>query len=217
MLLDASQSYTMAPGPAFVAGSEAWAPPARVKSLTPDARLVYIVRDPADRFVSHYWHERRAGREDRPIEAAIDDPRYYFFASFAFAQIRLWLDHFPREQFLFLRFDETAADPAAAAIRCAAFLGVDPDAGEFNPDGARNASYAARPWARRILAAANTNTKVQKLANAVKDRLPAQALERVKSAMTEEIAPPTPETLERLRDLFVHDKEKMDALFDEAL
>ncbi len=46
--------------------------PARMHELLPDARLIVLLRNPARRAYSHYWHERDKGREKLSFEAAID-------------------------------------------------------------------------------------------------------------------------------------------------
>ena len=37
-------------------------------------KLIYLVRDPVERAISHYLHERRQGREGRPLERALTEP-----------------------------------------------------------------------------------------------------------------------------------------------
>src|SRR3954465_14378495 len=46
----------------------------RIHGLLPEARIVYIVRDPIDRMLSHYLHNVAGGYESRPLEEALDDP-----------------------------------------------------------------------------------------------------------------------------------------------
>jgi hypothetical protein len=43
------------------------------ETLEEPPKLIMMVRDPIDRAISHYIHARAAGREDRPIEAALGD------------------------------------------------------------------------------------------------------------------------------------------------
>src|ERR1044072_5537779 len=45
--------------------------PQRVRELVPEARLVALVRDPVDRALSHYNHERALGREPLSFEEAL--------------------------------------------------------------------------------------------------------------------------------------------------
>jgi hypothetical protein len=48
--------------------------PARMASVVPEVRLVYLVRDPVDRAASQYGHHRRDGTERRPLDEALLDP-----------------------------------------------------------------------------------------------------------------------------------------------
>ena len=42
--------------------------------LGAEARIVYMVRDPIDRMLSHYLHNVGGGYESRPMEAALARP-----------------------------------------------------------------------------------------------------------------------------------------------
>lgn len=46
----------------------------RVHRLFPDIRIIVMLRDPVDRAISHYFHEVRAGREQRSLADAIRAP-----------------------------------------------------------------------------------------------------------------------------------------------
>ena len=65
---ECSPSYTMAPAFGGV--------PERMAQVVPDARLIYLVRDPIARMRSMYMHQVSAGRERRRAEAALLDDRY---------------------------------------------------------------------------------------------------------------------------------------------
>jgi hypothetical protein len=124
--------------------------PARLKALLPEARLIVLLRDPVERANSHYWHARKRGLEPLELAAALDveedrlrgeeerllaEPGYASFAhrhqsyrarGLYARQIDRWLQHFPREQFLFLKAETLFADPAAVLPRVLDFLGAPP-------------------------------------------------------------------------------------------
>ena len=51
--------------------------PERIASSLPDARLIYILRDPIERIRSHYQHRVLSGAEREPLERAVlNDERY---------------------------------------------------------------------------------------------------------------------------------------------
>ncbi|WP_188111226.1 sulfotransferase family protein [Nocardioides antri] len=58
--IDASPAYMIHP-----------AVPARIREVNPEARLVFILRDPVARAYSHYQHNRRAGLEDLDFADAL--------------------------------------------------------------------------------------------------------------------------------------------------
>ena len=109
---------------------------ARIRKLLPDARLVAVLRDPAERAHSNWVHLRDAGLEpEADFATALDREPGRIAAGWAHfwhyaAQGRYGeqLDHlfglFPREQVLLLRYRELRDDPAATLDRVCHFLGV---------------------------------------------------------------------------------------------
>jgi hypothetical protein len=71
--------------------------PERMAQVVPDARLVYVVRDPIARMRSMYMHQVSAGRERRRAEAALLDDRYLGPSLYGF-QLAAFLGHFDRRQ-----------------------------------------------------------------------------------------------------------------------
>ena len=61
--------------------------------LGDEARVVYMVRDPIDRMLSHYLHNVGGGYESRPIEEALADPESAYVARSRYAmQVEPYLD-----------------------------------------------------------------------------------------------------------------------------
>lgn len=90
---ESSPNYTDLP----VSGGAA----ARMADLVPSARLVYMVRDPIDRALSHWIHARGLEREDRSADAALDDlDSRYVRRSLYRTQLEPFVGRFPREQIL---------------------------------------------------------------------------------------------------------------------
>ncbi|HET7380309.1 MAG TPA: sulfotransferase [Gaiellales bacterium] len=142
--------------------------PGRVAACLPDARFIVLVRNPADRAYSHYRHERRLGHEPLEFEQALEaeehrlageeerllrDPRYasfphrhhsYFARGCYAAQLRRWLDVFPRERFLVLASETLFADPGTAVRRALDFLGLSGDVGG-PPPGSQGSPQAPLP------------------------------------------------------------------------
>jgi hypothetical protein len=100
----------------------------RLAGTLPGARLIYMVRDPIDRMLSHYLHNIGGGYDDRPLEEALSDPdtayvdrgRYFF-------QLEPFLERFDDERIHLVTREELKRDRAATMRRVFGFLGVDPD------------------------------------------------------------------------------------------
>lgn len=91
----------------------------------PELKLVYLVRDPADRLVSAYRHSLARGYTRASLERfvledplALDVTRYY-------TQIAPFVERFGREHVLIMRFVDVARTPATALRRVGELVGVD--------------------------------------------------------------------------------------------
>jgi hypothetical protein len=124
--------------------------PQRAHALVPDAKLVVLLRDPVRRAYSHYWHQRNKGRESLSFEDAIaaepdridrahellasgeierSDAHQYFsyLARGRYAeQFERWLQFYPREQLLVLRFEDLARAPLPLTNEALAHVGLSP-------------------------------------------------------------------------------------------
>lgn len=122
----------------------------RMAALIPDARLIYMVRDPVERAVASYLEERFQLLDPRPLDEAfadLDDPYNPYVSASRYAeQLRLFLEHFPRDQVMVVPLSDLQTEPATTLARIFGFVGVD-DAHEvdttrrFN-EGAAKYEYA---------------------------------------------------------------------------
>ena len=101
--------------------------PARMAQVVPEARLVYLVRDPIARMQSMYLHQVSAGRERRRAEAALLDDRYLGPSRYGF-QLAAFLDYFDRSQVLVIASEVLRDRPGEALNAVFDHLGVDPAA-----------------------------------------------------------------------------------------
>ncbi len=122
----------------------------RARAVVPDARLLVVLRNPADRAYSQYQHEVALGREPLSFEDAlaaeeertrgeveriVADPRAFshewwdhtYAARGLYAdQLERWLAVFPRDQLLVVTSDELGERPAEAYASILSFLGAAP-------------------------------------------------------------------------------------------
>jgi hypothetical protein len=131
--------------------------PERIASAIPDARLIYLVRDPIERIRSHYQHRVMTGAERGPIETAVlEDPRYLACSSYAM-QLERYLPHFARDRILVVRSEELRSERVETVRRVYAFLGIDEDivSDELDREYYRSDDRAKYPpfawWMRRMV------------------------------------------------------------------
>jgi hypothetical protein len=98
--------------------------PERMAGLIPDARLIYVVRDPVARMRSMYMHQVSAGRERRRPEVALLDERYLWPSRYGF-QLAAFLDYFKRGQVLVVASEVLRSHPREALTLVFDHLGVD--------------------------------------------------------------------------------------------
>lgn len=119
---EASTLYTRSPAIPGV--------PARIAALVPDARLVYLVRDPVQRALASWREERFHVTERRTAAEAFcnpEDPHNPYVAASRYAeQLQGYLDHFAAQQILVLDQRELATATAEVVARVVAFLGLPP-------------------------------------------------------------------------------------------
>ena len=95
--------------------------------LGADARVVYMVRDPIDRMLSHYLHNVGGGYETRPLEAALSDPGSAYVARSRYAmQAEPYVRAFGAERLLVIP-REDLRDAREETMRSVfEFCGADP-------------------------------------------------------------------------------------------
>ena len=103
----------------------------RIAERLPNIRLIYIMRHPVERAYSHYGHlmQKRMINKDCEImtfEEALQEEKEIIDASLYMMQIERYIPLFPRDQFLFLTFDELKSSPNSLLLRAQEFLGVKP-------------------------------------------------------------------------------------------
>jgi len=99
--------------------------PERIASILPDVKLIYVMRNPIERMISHYLHLRATAQENLPIERAFVEHRTYLETSRYAFQLGGYLERFPRERLLLMTAEELRDDPIESRTRVYSFLGVD--------------------------------------------------------------------------------------------
>lgn len=101
--------------------------PERIFKTVPHAKLVYIVRDPVDRFLSQYLHHLTTGEVRIPQQEILKSEagRNYLACSCYYQQMVQYLRFYPQDRIFVGSFDELCDAPQALLRRLFVFLGVD--------------------------------------------------------------------------------------------
>jgi hypothetical protein len=100
--------------------------PERIRRHIRDAKLIYMVRDPISRILSHWRHAVGAGYETRPMEEALARPdQTYVTRSRSWMQLQPYLERFDRSQIEIITQEELQSDRAETMRKAFRFAGVD--------------------------------------------------------------------------------------------
>lgn len=141
---DVSTTYSMHPHLADV--SE------RARSvLCPATKIVYLVRDPVARIISHHHHDLSIRRSQNDIDTAVrTDPRFLDFTRYA-SQARPWVEAFGDDALHVVCFEEYARNRASVVREIFDFLGVPAPAVQVDTrvhNKSQGKSVAVGGWAR---------------------------------------------------------------------
>lgn len=100
--------------------------PERIRQFSPNARFIYIMRDPIERTISHYWHRVRWHDEGRPLMDALKNDPQYRDVSYYAMQIKPYLDIFGQNQIMALTLEELLSDRSRVLKTLFHWLDVDP-------------------------------------------------------------------------------------------
>lgn len=160
--------------------------PEKIHSVSPNAKFIYLLRDPVSRAYSSYWHDVRNGLEKKPFRKAINDNSYYLRVGYYAKQIRLYLELFPMENFLILLFEDLKQDPVGTANRCFRFIGLKEHT-DLNLGRSKHTSYSYRGWLNIINVWLAKSGGLKKIISLAKSILPDVAHKPITRLITKEI------------------------------
>lgn len=101
--------------------------PEKMSKIIPNAKLIYIVRDPIKRIISHYIHNYAIGDENVSLEEVLSnmENNHYLNCSLYGMQIDYFLQYYNRSQILILTLEELALNPISVLQKIFNFLEVD--------------------------------------------------------------------------------------------
>lgn len=117
---EASPDYTKFPA---IGGA-----PKRIHAVVPDTRLIYLVREPIERIVSHYVDAYSFGRVHKPIDRELEDFSNHHFVNCSryHMQLEQYLEYFDPSQILVITSEELREERQRTMRAVFEFLRVDP-------------------------------------------------------------------------------------------
>lgn len=181
-------------------------------------RMIYILRQPVERAISHYFWRRERYGEDRSIDAALTEDSQYILSSHYDMQIARYLSVFPAERLRFLVFESYFKDVAPQFAQICNWLEIDashvPDA-----DLARGATNKQMSRKSRLPIVNRIAQSSPALRQAVRSVLPHKYQMKLVKALSKEVPREevTPETRARLQSYFTESIEKTEELIGQDL
>jgi hypothetical protein len=211
---EASPSYTTFPRRQGV--------PERIREVIPDAKLVYLVRDPVERLLSHYHHSLSVDGERQSLREALgdfSDPECPFTCpGFYAAQLDRYLIHFEQERILVVDQADLLLDRQATLGEIFAFLEVEASYASPSFDEELNTGKELRGYSRTVVQLRRAKARVAPLWRA----LPLGLRRRLRYSVQRLAAPPVemtsldPELRKDLQELYAEDARRLRQLTGKA-
>jgi hypothetical protein len=104
--------------------------PERISTVLPDLKLIYCVRDPVDRAISHYHERYQSNAAPRSIDEAfseLTDSKVWIASSKYTMQLERFLKYYPRRDLMIVDDRDLRFEREATLSAIFEFVGVDPD------------------------------------------------------------------------------------------
>jgi hypothetical protein len=196
--------------------------PERIREAVPEARFIYLVRDPVKRAVSHYQHRIAWMGERRPpgeVFGDLSDPYDVCLCPGFYArQLERYLEVFPEERVLVLDQADLLADRGEVLREVFSFLSVDE---EFHSDAFEAELLNSKQ--RRVYPPRYTRLIERYGARGPLRLIPRSARLSVRAAVERRLWPPLEaakldaDVRGRLEELYADDVERLRALTGKAL
>ena len=198
---EASTGYTKLPDVTGV--------PERAEAvLGSDLRLIYVVRHPVARIVSHYHHDYNYGQVALDIDAAVREyPPLLNYSRYAM-QVTPWIERFGAGQVRIVRFEDFVADRPGTVESLAQFLGVTPRGDHVDPDKVYNRG-AGKPLLRGPGAAIQRSAVYQRV---IRPLVPLKMRDALRAALLPKARPapqPSEETVRFIAEQLADDVERL--------
>ena len=188
---ESSPSYTMYPNFSGV--------PERMHSYVPNAKLLYIVRDPIDRIVSHYLHQWYARRVNETLSSILSDlsgikAKHYLNASSYYLQLSQYLDFYELSNIYIISLESLKGSPEETMRGVFRFLEVDDTCvlpQDFTVFNATKAKFRTNKFGYLLL---SKSTPLRQLVSIPRRLLPHELKRRIRPLLSEKQGRPAIES-----------------------
>lgn len=97
----------------------------RMHLVVPEARLIYVLRDPVERIISHYTYNRHGATEERPFQSALKEDDRYLCGSKYCMQLEQYLKYYSLSKILIITAEELYQHRTETLQKVFRFLDVD--------------------------------------------------------------------------------------------
>ena len=183
---------------------------ARMQAALPEVRLVYMIRDPMARLVSHWVHAWSRNETRLPFERALAEmPALVEYGRYGF-QAAPFVEAWGREAILLTSLERMRADPQAELARVAGHLGHKGPVAWIEAVAVENAS-SERSRRLPLHGLLVENPVARALRHAL---VPKAIRSRIREARRLDARPVIPDDrVAGLRETFLADRERLAALF----
>lgn len=199
--------------------------PERMARTVPEARLIFILRNPIRRAWSNYWFNVSRGAQNAniPFSQAVREEkghRNYVTKGFYHQQITRFLEHWPQERIHIVLQDDLLKQPGETVKQCYDFLGVD---AQFTPDLDQKHNVTALPRNRLVFAAFNLWVPLRSLLSKITPpgvrRVIGAPRTWIRNRLFSSAPPPTMDAKDKayLADLFKEQNHKLSEMLNRDL
>jgi hypothetical protein len=182
--------------------------PARMYSVLPETKLIYVLRDPIDRVLSHYVHNYAHGRESRPFSEVIRNPdSNYIQTSKYYFQIQAFLEYYSVKQLLLIESERLRRDTVNVVNDVFKFLNLSPkyETGTLEKDFHMSSEKKRRSSLEQVLTSRTNNryllSGLRLITAPLRKSIERPKLSSVESAILAEAFAPDVEKLRRFLGL----------------
>lgn len=206
-IVDASTGYSKRPDHEGVVARA-------LKVLPAGFKVIYLVREPVARIISHHYHDFSRGDAGPNIDQAVrEHSRFVDYSRYAY-QLDPWIDAVGLERIQVVRFEDYTGDRRRVVSQLYGFLGLHELSEQFDAEKVYNKSQD-KPIRKGFWSLVYHNSIYR---NMLRPLLPVEFRMKLARLLLpkapEKPNPPSEETLAWLRDELADDSQRLSALVD---